>query len=959
MGIDTTFVTSFYPLKRPEGPKLLKPNEFLEYFRQLVNTGIDIVFFHDSYGPTIELIEELKDKSNLTCILRPLTSLNTFNMIDTATGNDTIVLPAERYKIKDTIDFMTIMLSKLELVNIAKKIKSSRYYAWIDSAIFKIIKDKNQITKALNNIPEINETKITIPGCWTKGTGIDSIYDKINWRFCGGFFIGTANTIDKFNDIFINQLKKILSEKRIVWETNIWALCEQSDPSLFAWFKADHDDSMLMVPMKEEVNEIIKTTIQTINIDDIGSSPIVLSTKSNQHSNSKKRVILLTMVKNEEKIIERLIKSTLPAVDAVCVCDTGSTDKTRDIVERLKSELPIPVGLYQDEWKNFGHNRSLSFKNGRNFCDSLDWSRENTYGLLLDGDMILKIGPKYNKEDLKEGGYLVIQRTHSLDYHNTRFVRFSDDWTCVGVTHEYWNGPAKTELSVDFIHIDDIGDGGCKADKFVRDIRLLTEGIEKEPNNERYYFYLAQSYRDSGQPEKAIEFYKKRIAKGGWAEEVWFSYYSISKLYLQLNKPFKAEKWAMKAYKIRPSRAEPLYFLVLHFRNIGDQYRAMSYYKLAKDIPYPKDLLFIEKNIYTYLLKYEYTILHYYVNPNNNFFGSRFCLEYLNQYRHNWDNVFSNLQYYIPRLAHEFTPKKINAICPDSDFRPSSISLIKHRPTPTSQEQLLANIRFVNYKIRPDGGYDMMENGVYNSAYWVRTKNAYQYFDPTTLEPISNLVMMNGLPDDIPKFHQTNIRGLEDVRLFKKNDEIYYNATTREFSYDGKNRIITGKYDLINQAFKNNITIRPPTETDCEKNWIGHNDNVVYKWSPLEVGKINEKTKQLEIHTSHTNMPFFFERIRGSSSLINYEGLLWCVTHSVLYVTPRKYYHNLVVLDPATYKPVKMSIPFAFYDTKIEYCLGFERVDNDFIFTYSMNDSEPHFVRVPIAWFKKHMMLDL
>ena len=398
--------------------------------------------------------------------------------------------------------------------------------------------------------------------------------------------------------------------------------------------------------------------------------------------------------------------------------------------------------------------------------------------------------------------------------------------------------------------------------------------------------------------------------------------------------------------------------MINHFRDIGDQYRAMTYWKKAKAIPYPKDLLFIEKNVYNYLIDYEYTILHYYVSPNNNFHGTRFCLEYMNKHRHNADNVFSNLQYYMPRLANEFEPKKIEAVCPDTDFRPSSVSIIKHRPTPTSQEQILANIRFVNYKIRPDGGYDMMENSVYNSSYWVRTKNAYQYFDPKTLEPVSNLVMMNGMPEDVPKFHQTNIRGLEDVRLFKKNGHIHYNATTREFSYNGKNRIITGRYDMINQAFKDNICMKPPTESECEKNWIGHNDNIVFKWSPLEVGRL-DKDGKLEIHTQHHNMPIFFERLRGSSALISYNGLLWTVTHSVLYITPRKYYHNLVVLDPATYKPVKMSLPFAFRDTKIEYCLGFERVDNDFIFTFSMNDSDPHFVRVPISWFNKNMMIDL
>ena len=46
-------------------------------------------------------------------------------------------------------------------------------------------------------------------------------------------------------------------------------------------------------------------------------------------------------------------------------------------------------------------------------------------------------------------------------------------------------------LQWDSIWIDDIGDGGSKGDKFERDIRLLKQGLEEEPNNGRYYFYLA------------------------------------------------------------------------------------------------------------------------------------------------------------------------------------------------------------------------------------------------------------------------------------------------------------------------------------------------------------------------------------------------------------------------------------------------------------------------------------
>ncbi len=939
----TTFVSAFYPLKRPEGSKILSSIEFLDNFKQLVRTGIDIVFFHDGAEVTMEALNDLKDCQNLKAVEMPMSKLNTFITIDEASGNSTIELPSNRNKPKDTTDFMTIMLSKPEFIKIASTIRPSNNYAWIDAGIFKIVYNKVVIAKALqfiNNLStsSVPNNKITIPGCWEKTSTLNDIYNQINWRFCGGLFIVPSQLVEDFDTVFSNKLKEILSNGRLMWEVNVLALIEQDKPELFNWFKADHNDSMFKIPTFQEPAE----SQPPIEIQPINSS-------------GSKKVILLTMVKNEEKIIERLIRSTLNVCDAICVCDTGSTDKTCEIVERLKEELaPIPVGLYHDSWQNFGHNRSLSFTNGQDFCNKLGWNPKDTYGLLLDGDMVLKVGPTFNKDMLTDGGYLMIQSNSSIDYHNTRLVRFSDSWKCVGVTHEYWDGPGRTELPKDMIYIHDIGDGGCKSDKFERDIRLLTEGIEKEPNNERYHFYLAQSYKDTNQHEKSIEFYKKRIALGGWAEEVFYSYYMIAKLYLNLKKVHKAEKWAMKAYNYRQCRGgEALYFLVNHFREIGQQYKAMHYYKMAKQVPYPKDLLFVEKNIYNYLLDYEYTILHYYVSPNNQFYGTKFCLEYMNKHRHSWENVFTNLQYYMPRLCDNFTPIKINATCPDTDFRPSSVSLAKYN------DQLFANIRFVNYKIRPDGGYDMMENGVYSPNNWVRTLNGYQYFNWNTLQPITNVVMMNDIPNDVPLYHATNIRGMEDVRIaVRPNGTIQYTATSRQCSSNGKNRITIGDYDICKQRYTNNMTVNPPTETDCEKNWTTYGDDIIYSWSPMRIGKANKETKQLEIHTTHQT-PIFFERVRGSSEPILYNGKLWCVTHSVLYQTPRKYYHHLIVMDPTTYKPLRMSLPFAFRDTKIEYCLGFIEHNDNFIFTFSFNDSEPHFIKVPIDWFERHMMVDI
>lgn len=104
----------------------------------------------------------------------------------------------------------------------------------------------------------------------------------------------------------------------------------------------------------------------------------------------------------------------------------------------------------------------------------------------------------------------------SIAYFNTRLIRASLPWKCVGVTHEYWGCPAaKTDGQLKTLVIDDREDGGSKSDKFERDIRLLNQGIKDEPDNARYMFYLAQSHRCLRQYDDAIKWYKDRIAKEG------------------------------------------------------------------------------------------------------------------------------------------------------------------------------------------------------------------------------------------------------------------------------------------------------------------------------------------------------------------------------------------------------------------------------------------------------------
>ena len=118
------------------------------------------------------------------------------------------------------------------------------------------------------------------------------------------------------------------------------------------------------------------------------------------------KFILILMVKNEEKIIQRCLNAVEGVVDAYVITDTGSTDKT---VELASDFLTTHEGTIEMcTWKDFGHNRSLSFKNAQNYCKAKEFDLKDTYGLLLDGDMIFVPG-KLKQQTLGEIGYTMIQ----------------------------------------------------------------------------------------------------------------------------------------------------------------------------------------------------------------------------------------------------------------------------------------------------------------------------------------------------------------------------------------------------------------------------------------------------------------------------------------------------------------------------------------------------------------------
>lgn len=245
----------------------------------------------------------------------------------------------------------------------------------------------------------------------------------------------------------------------------------------------------------------------------------------------KKHTLCLNMiVKNESKIIERLLKSVDSMIDYYCICDTGSSDNTKQIIADFFAARGKTGLIFDEPFRDFGYNRTIALK----MCFQKFPAAE--FVLLLDADMEMNVGADFNKQKLLDGGdfFTILQGNPDFYYQNVRIVRNDGKYKYTGVTHEYVDRPAGArgvDVSGRELFIHDIGDGGSKSDKFARDIRLLSKGLEEEPDNGRYHFYIANSYYDAGDFAAAIKHYLRRIELGGWVQEVWYSYYRMGLAY--------------------------------------------------------------------------------------------------------------------------------------------------------------------------------------------------------------------------------------------------------------------------------------------------------------------------------------------------------------------------------------------------------------------------------------------
>jgi tetratricopeptide (TPR) repeat protein len=617
------------------------------------------------------------------------------------------------------------------------------------------------------------------------------------------------------------------------------------------------------------------------------------------------KICLSVIVEDDDITIAECLNSVKEIVDCIAIYDLGSTDRTLDIVQRFLTDTKIPGAIEKHPEKNLDSLEMSAMLAAVRCIERCQLAPEDTYLLALEPNMILKIAPNFQKNQLrKEDLYCLLTKGSSSSYetHLVLSQLLKEKQTESSVKSVKCHGLALEKLQSSSQHIE-----------------RLKKTAQKETNNEHALFRLAQAYQELGQHEAAISWYQKRIEKNINLEEIWFSKYMLGQCYETLQKWDEALYWYLESYQANPARVEPLVKISTHYRLLGQNDLAYIFAKYGSCLPCPEDsIYFSHPSLDKYRLDEELSIVSYYTPFKEDGYAAASDLVLKRNVPHYVrEQAYRNLLFYVEPLknaVYQPVAMDLPLIKENIPYRPMNPSILK---TSDGYYVICRVVNYVQEGARDFYTYD--EKGIY------RSRNFFLRYDSQFYLLSQKELLEEGFRE---KIGSPIVQGFEDCRLFEFDQRLWFTCTTTDTNPTGSFQI--SLCQLGNMEREDSIpvhlisSLKGPDPYRCEKNWLPFvfegKFHTIYQYDPFTIYAPDPKTGDCEC--VHSYQPAYdFSRLRGSAGPIPFDEGYLVLVHEVVFLpdSRRAYVHRFLFLNQ-DWIVTKKSKPFIFKHIGVEYC---------------------------------------
>ena len=304
---------------------------------------------------------------------------------------------------------------------------------------------------------------------------------------------------------------------------------------------------------------------------------------------------LCLIVKNEEKTLPTLLKSIVGFVDEVVITDTGSTDKTKKVCEKLCGDK---LKWSTFEWcDDFSAARDYNFSRAKG--DWILWADADDEILNPENlaDIIVQCEENNVNAVLFPYHYVVDEagNTKCLQMRE-RLIQNNGTYKWIGKLHEAMLPVKQTARalklsSVNWAHRT--SEARVK-ESVIRNVYILEKAIEEEIAADnvdpRTLYNLGNAYFTIDEWAKALACYQKYIPMSGWDQEIYLAKHRSSLALFHLGEYNGAIEMALLAIKDQPIYPDAYVDLGKIYFQLEDFEKALYWLQEAEKKPYPESL---------------------------------------------------------------------------------------------------------------------------------------------------------------------------------------------------------------------------------------------------------------------------------------------------------------------------------------------------------------------------------